>query len=326
MTQGKIGWAQEMLNAAKRKARSEVAQALTARERALLAAERQVVKRATALAWLNRYFAHKRLTLFGALERENRLLQDTVNARIAAGRALPADAIATRQEALQLADRRDRLELDVERAQVALRRWVGDAADATLVGEPQIPTLDPAHLRENLARHVELAVYEPMAQMAAAEAREAEAAKRGDWSWEVSYGKRSASFGDLLSVQVALELPLFNATRRDPQVFAKRKEVQRIEAEREEMLRKHAEEIETELATQDELSRKLARLRDDALPLADELVRLLMASYEAKRTDLGAVLAARAERIETRLKVIETEAALAGLRARLAYLFTEHRP
>ncbi len=326
MTQGKIGWAQEMLNAAKRKARSEVAQALTARERALLAAERQIVKRATALAWLNRYFAEKRLALFGALERENRVLQDTVNARVAAGRALPADAIATRQEALRLADRRDELELNVGRAQAALRRWVGDAADATLAGEPQIPTLDATHLRENLARHVELAVFEPMAQMAAAEAREAEAAKRGDWAWEVSYGKRSASFGDMVSVQVALELPLFNATRRDPQVFAKRKEVQRVEAEREEMLRKHAEEIETELATQEELSRKLARLRDDALPLADERVRLLMASYEAKRVDLGAVLSARGERIETRLKVIETDAALAGLRARLAYLFTEHRP
>ena len=91
--------------------------------------------------------------------------------------------------------------------------------------------------------------------------------------------------------------------RRDPQIFAKRKEVQRIEAEREEMLRKHAEEIDASSPTQEELARKLARLRDPALPLADQRVRLQMASYQAGRADLGAVLAARRDQVETRLKV-----------------------
>lgn len=326
MTQGKIGWMQEMPNAAKRKARSEAAQALAARERALLSVDRQMVKRDTALAWLSLYFADKRLALFGALERENRVLQDTVNARVAAGRALPADATMVRQEALQLADRRDELNRDVARAQAALKRWVGDAADATLAGDPQILPLDPAHLRENLSRHVELAAFGPMTQMAAAEAREAEAGKRGDWAWEVSYGIRGASFGDMVSVQVAFELPLFAARRRDPQIFAKRKEVQRIEAEREEMLRKHTEEIDAELATQEELTRKLARLRDRALPLADQRVRLQMATYQAGRVDLGAVLAARRDQVETRLKVLDTQAALDALRAQLGYLFAEHQP
>jgi hypothetical protein len=66
------------------------------------------------------------------------------------------------------------------------------------------------------------------------------------------------------------------------------------------------------------------RLRDTALPLAEERVRLLMASYGAGRTDLGAVLAARRDRAETQLKTVEREAELAELRARLAYLFAEH--
>lgn len=326
MTMGKVGWMQDMPNAAKRKARTEVAQAVTARERALLAADRQLVKRETALAWLSRYFAEKRLALFGGLEHENRVLQDTINARIAAGRALPADATMVRQEALQLADRRDELNRDAVQAQAALARWVGPAADATLIGDPQIPPLDAAHLRENLSRHVELGVFGPTAQMAAAEVREAEAGKRGDWAWEVSYGVRGSSFSDLVSLQVAFELPLFASRRRDPQILAKQREVQRIEAEREEMLREHAQDIEAALAMQDELTRKLARLNERALPLADERVALQMASYRAGRVDLGAVLAARRDQVETRLKVLDTQAALDSLRARLAYLFTEHQP
>jgi outer membrane protein TolC len=315
---------QEVPNTQKRKARVEAASALTARERALLSAERQVVRRDTALAWLKRYYAEKELALFGSLEAENRVLQDTVNARVASGRALPVDATMARQEALQLADRRDQLIRERAQAKAALKRWVGDLADAPLSGVPPPLAADPAHLLKNLEQHAELAAFQPMARMAAAEAREAEARKKGDWGWEVSYAQRGPSYSNMVSFQVSFELPLFASTRIDPQILAKRKEVERIEAERQEELRRHAEEIESELAEQEQLARQLARLRDAALPLAEERVRLLMASYSAGRTDLAAVLAARRERAETQLRTIEREAELAELRARLAFLFAEH--
>jgi len=325
MTMAKIGWMQEVPNRQKRKARVEVASALTARERALLSAERQIVKRDTAIAWLKRYYAEKELTLFASLETENRVLQDTVNARVAAGRALPVEATMARQEAVQLADRRDQLIRERAKAQAALRRWVGELADAPLAGDPPPLVADPAHLRVNLEQHAELAVFQPMARMAAAEASEVEAGKKGDWGWGVSFAKRGPDYSDMVSLELNFELPLFASKRRDPQIIAKRKEVERIEAERQEMLRKHAEEIEAQLAEQEQLTRQLARLRDTALPLAEERVRLLMASYRAGRADLGAVLAARRERAETQLRAIEREAELAELRARLAYLFVEHQ-
>jgi outer membrane protein TolC len=324
MTMGKIGWMQEVPNRDKRRARADVANALAEREQALLIAEVQAVRRDAALAWLKRYFAERRLALFASLEAENRVLQDTVNARIAAGRALPVEATMARQEAVQLADRRDELIRERAQAQAALKRWVLELADAPLVGDPPPLAIDPAHLRENLERHAELAVFDPMARMAAAEAREVQAGKKGDWGWEVSYAQRGPDFSEMVSFQVSFELPLFASQRRDPQILAKRKEVDRIAAERQEMLRKHAEEIEAELAEQAQLTSRLTRLRDTALPLAEERVRLLTASYRAGRADLGAVLLARRERAETQLKAVELEAELAALRARLAYLIVEH--
>ena len=307
MTQGKIGWAQEMLNAAKRKARSEVAQALTARERALLAAERQIVKRATALAWLNRYFAEKRLALFGALERENRVLQDTVNARVAAGRALPADAIATRQEALQLADRRDELELECGAGAGCIERWVGDAADATLAGEPQIPTLDAAHLRENLARHVELAVFEPMAADGGGRSARSRGGKArrlglGGQLWQAQRLLR----GHGLRASGARAAAVQRHPSRSPESSQSEKRFSGSKRNARRCCASTPKRLKQSWPPRRSSSRKLARLRDSALPLADERVRLLMASYEARRVDLGAVLSARGDRIETRLKVIET--------------------
>ena len=52
-------------------------------------------------------------------------------------------------------------------------------------------------------------------------------------------------------------------------------------------------------------------------------VRLTLASYEAGRADLGAVLAARRDAAEARLRVIDLEAQRQAVRARLATLSAE---
>ncbi len=324
MTMRSLGWMQEVPNTGKRDARTQMANARIDRERALLAAERLAVRREVARAWLARYFAQARLELFESLEKENRLLIDTIAARVAGGRAMPADATAARQEAVQLADRRDELNRQLAAAQASLRRWVGDAADRSLTGEPPALAIDPAHLRDDIDRAAELAVFGPMADMAKAEAREIEAAKKGDWSWQLMYSKRGEAFGDMVSVQFTFELPLSPRQRQDPLAAAKRKEVERIEAEREDVLRRHREEIEMQLAEHDELTRKLERLQSTATPLAQERLALAMAAYESARGDLAAVLNARRELAEVRLRPIELQAQRHALRARLNYLLTEH--
>jgi outer membrane protein TolC len=325
MTMTQVGWMQEVPNRAKRAAQRDVAAALAEREQAILAAARQSVRRAAAVAWVERYFAERRLALFSEVERENRVLQDTVNAQIAAGRSLPADATVARLETVELAARRDELQRQLHRAQAALRRWVGDAADAPLLGTPPLPALEREHLRDRIEHHVELAVFDPMLRMAAAETREAQAGKRPDWAWEVMYGKRGSQYDDMVSVQLSVQLPLFATSRRDPQILAKTQEEARIQAEREEMLREHAQMIESQLAEQDALVSQLGRVREQSLPLADERVRLTTSSYAAGRADLGAVLTARRERVEMRLREIELEGQVSALRVQLAYLFVEDR-
>ena len=323
MTMKRVGWMQEVPNADKRRARADAAEAEVAQARAALALDRSNVRRDVALAWLGRYYAERRLALFAALEDENRLLQQTIAARVAAGRALPADASMARQEALALADRRDELERARAQALASLRRWVGTAAAEPLAGDPPDLTPHAAHLLGGIDRHAELGTYDATLARTDAQTRELEASKRGDWSWEVMYGRRAPEYGDMVSVQLSFELPFWSSRRQDPLIAAKRQERARIDAERDDMRARHAEEIENMLAEHNALSQQLARANDAAVPTADERVRLTLASYEAGRADLGAVLAARRDAAEARLRVIDLEAQRQAVRARLATLSAE---
>jgi len=321
-TMHRLALMQDVPNRAKREARAQVAQARVERERTMRAATALAVQRDTALAWLGAFHAGRRQALLAELRRENDVLQQTLPARVAAAQAQPADLAMARLEALAIADRGDDLARDVRRARAELRRWVGERADEPLLGAPVLPAVQAEHVRAGLARHAELAPYGALREMASAEMAEAEADKRGDWSWEIAYSRRPR-YDDMVSFQLRFDLPWQRDQRQQPAVEAKRREAYRIEAEREDVLRRHAAEVEAMLAELAALEAQLARASGPALALASERAQLALASYQAGRGELGAVLAARAQAIELRLRVIELEAGRDALRVRLTTLIAE---
>jgi outer membrane protein TolC len=322
MTMQRIGLMQEVPNTAKREARTAGAQARIERERATLAVTELAVRRDAALAWLAVYFAESRAARLADLERENQLLQDTLEARITGGQALPAERTMARIDALMIADRRDDALRDVERARASLRRWVGVRAAEPLEGGPPLLQVKPEQLRADLHRHAELAPYDAMQAMARAEAREADAEQRGDWGWELVYSRRP-QYGDMMSFQLVFDLPWDRERRQQPKVIAKERDAARIEAERADTLRRHGEEINAQLAELKALDAQHARLERQALALNAERVALTLASYQAGRGDLGTVLVARREAVETRLRLIDLDAQRAALRVRLNTLIAE---
>jgi len=320
-TMTRIGLMQDIPNGAKRAAQSAAASAAVETAEARRRVGLLTVRRDTAVAWLDRYYLERRGALFSDLERENRLLAAAVQAQVAAGRGMPADVLAPQQEAAEIADRRDELTAEIVKSKAVLKRWVGAAADEPLAGEPPTLALDPEHLRGHVHEHPDLAVFVPMTEMAQAEVHAAEAAKRPDWGVELSYGRRGPAFSDMVSLQFTLDLPLFAKTRQDPQIQARRQELARVEAERDAMLRDHTQDLEADLAEYDVMTRQLARLREVHLPLARQKVDYQLAGYRAGTGDLTAVLAARRELIDTRLKEIELEGKRAEAAAKLYYFY-----
>lgn len=321
MTMQKFGVMQEVPNSAKRKAREDIAGAgieIASAQRLVL---RQQLRRDTSVAWLNRYYLERKVSLFDELDRENKRLADAVRAQIAGGKSPAADAVMPRQEAVQLADRRDELTRDLTKARAVLRRLIGTAADGGIAGEPPVLSVSGEHLHRQLEQHPELLAFAAGTRKAEAEVREADAMKRSDWGVALAYQKRAPEFGDMVSVQLTFDLPIATGRRQDPLIAAKRLELNRIDAEREAMLREHVNQLENELADYAALTNQLERAEKVALPLAQEKVDLQTAGYKAGRGDLSAVLAARRELIDQRLKVIELQSQRAAMAAQLHFAY-----
>ena len=317
----KVGVLQEVPNRAKREAQTAAAQASVARVQAERRVGILVVRRDTAVAWLERYYLERQRELFGELDRENGLFAGAVQAQFESGRGTPADVVAPRQEAAELADRRDDLQAALATSKARLKRWVGAAADEPLAGEPPAMPRDAEQLRGHVHEHPDLAVFVPMTQKAQAEVHEAEASKRPDWGVELAYERRGGAYSDMVTLEFTLGLPIFSKTRQDPQIAAKRQELARVESERDAMLREHTQDLEADLAEYDVLTRQLARVREAHLPLAREKVDAELASFRAGKADLGAVLAARRELINERLKEIELEGKRTAQAAKLYYFY-----
>jgi len=324
-TMQRLGVMQEMPNRAKREARLQLAQARTERDRLQLAAAELVVRREALRAWVAVYYAQQRLAWLDRLQHENAMLQQTLPPRIAAGQSPAAELTMARQEALAIADRHDELARDLAKARATLRRLIGVRADEPLAGEPPALAVDAAAVRARLHEHTELAPYDALLTMGQAEIGESESETRGDWAWEVVYARR-ANYDDMVSFQLSFDLPLRQSERQAPQIAARRKELERIDAEREDTTRRHAEEVEAQLAELQALDAQAERLQRHGLPLADERVALTLASFEAGRSELASVLAARSNVLELRLRALALDAERTDLRVRLNTLIAEQTP
>jgi outer membrane protein TolC len=326
MTMRKVGFMQEVPNAARRRASAAVAAASIDEAEAQRRVHIVAVRTAAAVAWLNGLYAARRITLFDDFRHENELLATIVQAQLAGGRGLPADLVAPGMEAADIADLFDAAQAQLAKAKAALVRLLGAAADEPLAGEAPAFAIDAAQLRAHVHTHPDLAIYGPTIEVAQARLHEAEAAKRPDWSVGVSYARRAALYSDMLSLQFSLSLPVFAGSRQDPLIDASRKDVHRLEAERASMLREHTDALEGELADYELLSRQLARLRDVRLPLARQKLQFQLTSYQGAKGDLGSVLGARRELIALRMQQIDLANQRDVAAAKLQYGYVEATP
>jgi len=316
-----IGVIQEVPNRAKRRARVEVAEAGVEVADARQSIERLRVRRETAQAWIAALAVERKLALFREFYAENRLFERAVKAKIAGGRGRAADAVLPAQELALLGEREDTLLRGRAVAQAALRRWVGVSADAVPAGNWPHWSADAAHYRNNLDEHPELAAFGSLTRQAEAEVRRAEADKRPDWGWELDYQKRGRAYTDMVSLRFSVDLPIFPGSRQNPKIAASQARLAEVAAEREAAVREHSLTMEEDLAESQRLDRALERLEKTLLPLAERKVALAMADYAGGSGELLAVVDARRERVETRLRHIELaeQRALTGARLHFAY-------
>jgi outer membrane protein TolC len=315
-----IGVSQDFPNLAKRRARAARAKADVGIAEAERTATVQNVRLATALAWIDLYYAKKRLKELDLLDTGLDELQSTVTARLASGSARPAQALEPEQLRAALADRRSALAAEIARFRAQLARYTGDsAADASNVLPPL--GVDETSLRAGLSALPQLSPYDARIAAADAETRLARADKRPDWSVNAAYGRREPNFGDLVTVGVTIDLPLFAKRRQDPKIAARAGEAMQARLDREAVERELFAALAGDLAAHRMHDEQLRNARTRLVPLARKRAQLDLESYGAGRLDLGTALVSTLALAEAEIDALarESEVARDAVRIRFTY-------
>ena len=325
MTMARIGVEQAFPHPAKRRAQRERAQADIGVAEADLAVAAQNVRLETALAWVDLYYAKRKLAQLRGLDESLGDLQTTVSARLASGSARPSQALEPEQLRAAVNDRRSELNADASKAQARLARLTGDP-DADVSGTPPMLEVDGPGLRAHVALLPRLLFYDAQARAADADIELARADKRPDWRVSTSYGRRDPAYGDMVSVGVSIDLPFFAKRRQDPLIAARESEATRARFMRVAGERDALAALDGDLADHAMHHQRLMNARQTLVPLARHRAELDMASYAAGKLDLGSALLSTLAEAEAEVDALSREADVARDAIMINYTYAEVRP
>lgn len=323
MTMRRIGLMQELPRTEKRQLRVERLQ----RDAQRVQAERELatanIRRDTALAWIERYYAQTMLDLLRQQVRETELQVQGAEVAYRSGKGSQAEVFGARAALASLQDRARQTERQVRSATVMLGRWVGpDAAAQPLAGTA--PWSDTAQaqllIAEHLRRLPQLGVLAAQVEAAETEVKQARANTRPDWTVEAMYSQRGSAYSNMVSIGVSIPLQLDRANRQDREVAAKVASLAEARARFEDALAAHEAEVRVLLNDWTAGKDRIARLTAELLPAARQRVEAAGTSYRTGKGDLMSVLAARREEMDARMQLLSLEMETARLWAQLNHL------
>ena len=306
----RVGVIQDVPNGAKRRsARERAATDIGAAQTRQIAQAREI-RLTTALAWLDLFYAERRLAALDEINKALAPLRDAAPSQLASGALRAAETLEPQQLTAVLGDRRADLVAAVASARARLARWTGDR-DAEVAGDaPDFP-INAAALHAGLDQLPALAVFDAMGRQADADVDVAKAEKHSDWTWELAYQHRDPRFGDMVMVQATVSLPLFASTRQDPIIAARVETAGRVRLEREAARRAVLAGLDTGLADHVMHHDRLHRALETLVPLARRRADLEIAGYAAGTSTLSNVLQAFLAFAEARIDAIDRDADVA---------------
>lgn len=318
-TMAVVGVSQEFPNPAKRRARLGRAQADIGAAQASKAVEARNVKIEAALAWVDLYFAERKLAALKGLDESINDLDATVGARLASGSARPAEALEPKLLRAEVGDRRAELVARAEKARASLARWTGDP-NPDVSSAPPDWAVDPALLQQDIDALPALRARDAATAQADANVRLAQAEKRPDWEVSASYGYR-ANLGNLVSVGVKVALPFFTKRRQEPLIAARAREADAARLERDAAGRELRAELQAAVADHAMHHDRAVRAREVLVPLARQRADLDRTGYAAGTVSLGIALGSAVALAEAELDALDRDIEVArdAIRINLTY-------
>ncbi len=323
MTMSKIGLMQEFPRAEKRKLKAERAERDAERGSVAVESTTLAVQRDAATAWLARRYAADAERVIAAQIAEAELAVTTVTAAYRAGKASQSELIAVQSMVIDLRNRATDAAAQTRRARIALARYIGADADRPAGEAPDVGRVpDDARLAD-IDAQPELKLARAQESIAATEAELAGAARRPDWSAEVSYAFRGSPYSNMVSLMFSIDLPWSPGTRQDREHAAKLRELDAARAMREDARRMRSAEVQAMLIEWQSARTQAQRIRDELLPLAVQRREAALAAYRGGTGALAAVLDARRAELDAELALITQQQAIAKAWAFLNFVVPE---
>jgi cobalt-zinc-cadmium efflux system outer membrane protein len=241
------------------------------------------------------------------------------------GQRAPSQALEPDQLRAAIADRRAEMAAVVAQARARLARYTGDP-DPQATGDPPILDVDPIRLRAGIDALPALRAQDARIAVAEADVRLARADKRSDWKVGVTYGRRDPMYGDMASVGVSIDLPLFAGKRQNPRIAASESLAQGGRFDREAIRRELVAQLDADLADHAMHLSRLRNARETLVPLARHRAELDRDSYGAGKLDLGAALLTTLGLAEAEVEALNREADVARDAVRITITYGEERP
>jgi cobalt-zinc-cadmium efflux system outer membrane protein len=318
MTMRSIALMQTLPSADKRRARGERFEreaevALSERNQRLALLQAEV-----AQAWLERRMQEQRNELLQAQIAEARVLVQTTEAALRSGRSTAAEVFSAREALAQLEQGLIGAQAERDNARLTLARFTGGAPDRPLADPPPMRASPAPNL--NADQWPEINAMKAREAAARAEAEVARQELKPDWSAEIMFSQRGAGFSNMVSIGVSVPLQWDRPQRQQRELAARLARVNELQAEREELTRERALQVQRWQQAWRAGLERLAYLDAQRQPLATQRVDAALAAYRGGREGLGTVLQARRDALNLALERLALERETAGLWAQLEYL------
>jgi len=314
MTMKRVGVSQEWLSPSKRAARQAAADASVQRETVALQAALADVRKQTALAYIDAYFAGEALALTTLMEHHAHEEWEASRARLSSSTGSSQEALALDAARGVAADETAEIVQRQSAARLALLRWVGELGDELFAPAALTVPTEPVYM----AAHPQVVALQRDLDLARQTVAVAATNRQANWTWEVAYGQRTG-YSDMVSVGVSIPLQLAPAQRQDRETAAKLALVEKAQADLAEAIRAATTEYRTGISEIQRLQERIERYRAGVVAPTVQRTAAAVAAYRSNQAPLVTLFEARHAEVEAQRKLLVLRQDLAKAQVQLAY-------
>ncbi len=327
MTMSTIGVMQEVTPLQKREAATRTLEAVAEQYHAEKLATAQSIQRDVAMAWLDVYEAQRKSELYQRITEEMAAERKILISRVSSGGSQASEVLRLDSQLSMTNDKRLTAQRDERKARAALSRWIGAAASRPLPIELPVMSEKMSHEAAlvEIENHPLIQNAQQTQVVAQSDADLAKAERQQNWSWEVMYGRRRSDLSDMVTFQVAIDLPWDRANRQDRRTAEKLLLVEKASKLTEDRRHELAAELDSVLADAEAADARENEHQQRLIPAAQARLSVAQAAYSAGKQTLTEVWEARRGLIDVELEHWTILADRQRAAVKLGYLLNNNR-